>query len=508
MTTHAGEDLARRLDELAGFVIELAAGRLDARLDPSNESDEIDAIVVGLNMLAEELQGLTHDLEGRVTERTRELADAHAALELLAHSDPLTGLANRTLLGMRLRQVEQAGTVPAVLVLDLDGFKAINDSFGHEIGDELLVAVAERLRGLVRESDTVARLGGDEFAILVQDATPEQTLDIAERIRTALAAPVVVQGRSCWVSASIGVRLGAGGGGSTANFLRDADTAMYIAKGRARGGVSVFAPAMRREAQARSRLADELRTALTTGQLLVLYQPIVDLETGRVAAVEALARWRHPERGFLTPDMFLSVAEDTGLITALDMWVLETAAAQVARWRRDVLDDEPFSVHVNVSPVELRAPGFVDGIVDCTRRHGLRPQDVTIEITEHRLLGEDAATREALEGLREAEVGVAIDDFGTGSSSLGYARRAFVDEVKIDRSLVTDLDVDDQQMRVTAAILVMAHAFDLIPIAEGVQTESEAHALRTLGCRYGQGYFWSPPVPATDLEAQIRTRNA
>ncbi|WP_433802749.1 putative bifunctional diguanylate cyclase/phosphodiesterase [Actinomycetospora sp. CA-084318] len=507
MTAHAGEDLARRLDELAGFVVELAAGRLDARLDPSHESDEIDAIIVGLNMLAEELQGLTHDLEGRVVERTRELADAHAALELLAHSDPLTGLANRTLLHERLREVERAAAVPAVLVLDLDGFKAVNDAFGHEVGDALLVAVAERLRGVVRETDTVARLGGDEFAILVHDATPEQALDIAERIRAVLAAPVVVQGRTCWVSASVGVRLGRPGGPSD-DYLRDADTAMYLAKARSRGGVSVFRPAMRREAQARTRLADELRTALTTGQLLVLYQPIVDLETDRIVAVEALTRWRHPERGFLTPDTFLSVAEDTGLITALDLWVLETAAAQVARWRADVLGDEPFTVHVNVSPVELRAPQFVDDIVGCTRRHGLAPQDVTVEITEHRLLGDDALTREALEGLRAAGVGVAIDDFGTGSSSLGYARRAFVDEVKIDRSLVSDLDVDEQQMRITTAILVMAHAFDLVPIAEGVQTAGEADALRRIGCRFGQGYFWSPPVAATDLERRLRRQRA
>ncbi len=508
MTAHTGEDLARRLDELAGFVVELAAGRLDARLEPTDESDEIDAIVVGLNMLAEELQGLTHDLEGRVSARTRELADAHAALERLAHSDPLTGLANRTLLHERLREVERSAAVPAVLVLDLDGFKAVNDSFGHEVGDALLVAVADRLRGLVRETDTVARLGGDEFAILLQDATSEQALDVAERVRAALAAPVVVAGRTCWVSASVGVRMGTRRGGSTDDFLRDADTAMYRAKSRSRGGVSVFAPAMRREAQARTRLADELRTALITGQLVVLYQPIMDLETDRVVAVEALARWRHPERGFLTPDVFLSVAEDTGLITALDLWVLETAAAQVARWRTDVLGDEPFTVHVNVSPVELRAPHFVEDIVDCTRRHGLAPQDVTLEITEHRLLGDDALTREALEGLRTAGVGVAIDDFGTGSSSLGYARRAFVDEVKIDRSLVTDLDVDEHQLRITAAILVMAHAFDLVPIAEGVQTAGEAEALRRLGCRYAQGYHWSPPVPAPELGARLRRQRA
>ena len=496
MTTHAGEDLARRLDELAGFVVELAAGRLDARLEPSDESDEIDAIVVGLNMLAEQLQDLTCDLEARVDSRTRELADAHAELERLALTDPLTGLANRTLLAARLRL---AGAGVSVLVLDLDGFKAVNDSFGHDVGDDLLVAIGTRLRSVVRDTDTVARLGGDEFAILVRDAQAEQVLDVAERVRAAVAAPVVVSGRSCWVTASIGVRLG-GRVADPETYLRDADTAMYTAKSRAPGGVSVFVPSMRREIQARTRLADELRTALATDQLLVLYQPIIDLESGRVTAVEALARWRHPERGFLTPDTFISVAEDTGLITALDMWVLEAASAQVARWRKELLDDEPFSVHVNVSPVELRAPGFVEGVVECTDRHGLRPQDVHLEITEHQLLGEDALTRAALEALRAAQIGVAIDDFGTGSSSLGYARRSFVDEVKIDRSLVRDLDVDEQQFRITAAILVMAHAFDLVPIAEGVQTAGEAEALRKLGCRYGQGYFWGAPMPAAALE--------
>jgi diguanylate cyclase (GGDEF)-like protein len=498
-----------RLPELVEFVVQLASGQLEARLAPSPAGDEVDAITVGLNMLAEELQGLTFDLEERVHERTQQLANAREALEHLALYDPLTGVANRALLaeriGQAMRRADRGASPPAVLVLDLDGFKTVNDSFGHPVGDQLLVAVAARLGDVVREGDTVARPGGDEFAVVIQDATSEQVLEIADRVQTSLSAPVRVGNQLCWVGASVGVCFGTRGQ-VPETLLRDADTAMYTAKARMRGGIRVFEPSMHRSALQRMQLADELRTAVTDDQLAVHYQPIVELATGRVAGLEALVRWHHPERGLLSPDAFVSVAEDTGLITMLDHWVLDVAVAQVARWRATVLGDEDFTMHVNMAPLELRAPRFVDGVTECLTRHGVRSRDVVVEITENELLGEDLPTLQTLEALRTAGIGVAIDDFGTGSSSLGYVRQSFVETIKIDRSLVRDLDVEPRQHRVTAAILGVIEAFDLDAVAEGVETAGEAEALRALGCRYAQGFFWHRPLPADEITALIRAR--
>jgi diguanylate cyclase (GGDEF)-like protein len=500
---------AERLHELVEFVVLLASGQLDARLDPSPAGDELDAITVGLNMLAEELQALTVDLEDRVDERTRQLTRVREELERLALYDPLTGLANRALLaervGQAMKRADRGASPPAVLVLDLDGFKAVNDSFGHLVGDQLLVAVAERLVDAVREADTVARPGGDEFAIVVQDATSEQVLEIAARVQASLAAPVLVGDRSCWVAASVGVCLGTRGQAPD-TLLRDADTAMYAAKARMRGGVSVFEPSMHQAALRRMQVAEELRVAVLDHQLFVRYQPIVELATGRIAGLEALVRWNHPERGVLSPDAFISVAEDTGLVTVLDDWVLDVAVAQIARWRATVLGDEEFAMHVNISPVELRAPRFTEGVMQCLARHGVQPSDLTVEITENQLLGEDLPTLQTMETLRAAGIGVAIDDFGTGSSSLGYVRQWFVDTIKIDRSLVWGLDIAPRQHQVAAAILGVIDAFDLAAVAEGVETAGEAEALHTLGCRYGQGFFWHRPLPADEITALFRAR--
>ena len=488
-----------RLGQLVEFVVELASGRLGARMAPSAAADEIDAVIMGLNMLGEELQALTGDLEERVAERTRELAAAREELEHLALYDPLTGLANRTLLadrlGQAMAQAARGAAAPAVLVLDLDGFKAVNDGFGHGVGDELLVAVADRLRGAVRDGDTVARLGGDEFAIVLADASPGQVLDVAARVQRATTGPVRIRDHSCWVGASIGVCFGVRGQ-SADTVLGDADTAMYEVKSRARGGVGVFEPGMRQEASSRTRLAEQLRVAVSGGQLTLLYQPIVELPTGRMVAVEALVRWQHPERDLLEPDAFIGVAEDTGLVAVLDRWVLDTALAQMTHWRATVLGDDAFAVHVNVSPVELRAPGFAEDILRCLARHQVPAPDLTVEITEHQMLGEDAGTLQTMETLRVAGVGLALDDFGTGSSSLGYVRRSCVDTIKIDRSLVHGLDVDAVQHKRTAAILGVIDAFDLVAVAEGVETAGEAARLRALGARYGQGHFWCPPRSA------------
>jgi diguanylate cyclase len=500
-----------RLEGLVELVVQIASGHLDARMPPSPTSDAIDAVIVGINMLAEELQALNQDLEGRVAERTRQLADAHLQVERLALYDPLTDLANRALLADRIEQAmaraERGGQPPAVLVLDLDGFKAVNDSFGHAIGDELLIEVARRLREVSRATDTVARLGGDEFALVVVDATEDQVLEVADRIMTALQEPVRAGSQRCWVSASIGVRYSTPG--QTAGvLLRDADTAMYVAKAGGRGGTQVYEPTMHAAALRRLRQADELRNALVAGEFEAYYQPIIELVTGRTTAVEALLRWQHPTDGLRSADAFIPVAEDTGLIVALDRWSLDAAVAQTSIWRVGWPAPAPLCVHVNVSPITFRTPGFADDVLACLGRHGVHAADLLLEVTETQMMGEDPQTLQTMEALHTAGVGVAIDDFGTGCSSLGYVRRKFVDVIKIDRSLITGLDSDPQQRRVAAALLAVVDAFGLTAVAEGVQTEAEAAALRELGCRYGQGYLWGRPLPADAVAAFRRPRGS
>jgi predicted signal transduction protein with EAL and GGDEF domain len=455
-----------RLEQLVELVVQLASGELSVRLPPSPAADDIDAVIVGINMLAEELEALNKHLEGRVAERTRQLADAHRQLERLALYDPLTDLANRTLLAER--------------------------------GDELLMEVARRLRAVCRGTDTVARLGGDEFALVVVDASEAQVLDVADRIMAALQVPVRAGRQTCWISASIGVRF-AERGQTAGVLLRDADTAMYVAKSHGRGGASVYEPAMHVAALRRLRQADELRAALSGNEFATYYQPIIELETGRATSVEALLRWRHPIDGLRTADTFIPVAEETGLIVALDGWVLDSAVAQVAAWRALRPGPAPLSVHVNVSPITFRTPGFADDVLACLERHDVHAADVLLEVTETQMMGEDPPTLQAMEALHTAGIGVAIDDFGTGCSSLGYVRRKFVDVIKIDRSLITGLDSDPDQRRIAAALLAVVDAFGLTAVAEGVQTEAEVAALRQLGCRYGQGYLWGEARPAAEL---------
>ncbi len=495
-----------RLGQLVELVVELASGDRGARMTPSPASDEIDAVVVGINMLAEELQALDADLEARVTERTLQLEQAQLQLERLALYDPLTGLANRTLLADRIdramTRAERGAAPPAVLLLDLDGFKAVNDSFGHAVGDLLLVEVARRLRAVVRDTDTVARLGGDEFALVVLDATDEQVLEMAERIRVALLAPAQLGDQVCWVGASIGVCFAVRGQQADA-LLRDADTAMYAAKTSARGAVQIYETAMHTAALSRLLLADQLRAAIAGNQLRVHYQSIVDLQEGRTCGVEALVRWQHPTRGLLLPGEFIGVAEDTGMITALDRWVLDTALSQLASWRATVLGDTEFTMHLNVSPIELRSPRFTGDVLGSLAHHGIRPADLVLEVTETQMTGDDAQTLHALDTLRRAGIAVAIDDFGTGYSSIGYVRQKFLDAVKIDRSLITGLDTDPQQQRVAAAILAIVDAFGLDAVAEGVETAAQAEELRRLGCRFGQGYYWCAPLSAGPMTMHL-----
>lgn len=503
MTQGAEDD---RLDRLVDVIVQLASGDLSARLEPSAAGDALDAVTVGINLLAEELE-LT--LEQQVTERTMVLNEARIQLERMALYDELTGLANRTLLDERIQDANArlaAGAAPpCVLVLDLDEFKTINDGLGHGAGDRVLCDVAQRLGTVVRDTDTVARLGGDEFAVLMPDLRESEALRIAERLLKELHSPFAVQDKAVWVGASVGLCFG-GPGQSAENLLRDADTAMYAAKAAGRGNIQIFRPEMHVAARHRLSVASELGTAIAEGQLRLHYQPIVELRSGRIIGAEALVRWAHPERGLLPPEEFLPIAEDSGHIIELGRWVVREAVSHLPGWT-STDPNTPFQLHVNLSPVEVRWPGmaeYVRGVLDDT---GADPRRLALEISETGLMTGDVGGIEALVTLRSLGVGVEIDDFGTGYSSISYLRRLPIDTVKVDRSLISDISSDPQQVAFVSAILRLIESVGLRCVLEGIETGDQRDRLQQLGGVYGQGYFFSEPVDAQRLTALLKAQN-
>ena len=490
-----------RLDQLVELIVQLASGDLSARLEPSPAADSLDTIINGINLLGEELDSMTRTLEQRVAERTSALDRARVAMERMALNDALTGLANRTLLGDRISQAtaraERGARPPSVLVLDLDEFKTVNDGLGHGAGDRMLVEVARRLTRVVRETDTVARLGGDEFAILMPDVSEDEALAIAERALTQLQYPYTLDDRAVWAGASIGLCFGLRGQ-SAEDMLRDADTAMYVAKANGRGNIQIFRPEMHLAARERLQIASELGAAVAGGQLMLLYQPIVELSSKQLVGAEALVRWKHPQRGLLTPVEFLSVAEDSGYIIELGRWVLRTAIRQLRDWSQTP-DGAPFQLHVNLSPVEVRWPGMAQYVLDTLDEYGVDPHRLALEISETALMTGDVAGIEALIALREHGVGIEIDDFGTGYSSISYLRRLPIDTVKMDRTLIADIGVDARQVAFVSAILRLIESVGLQTIVEGIESAEESEALQELGCRYGQGHHFSEPIAPTEL---------
>jgi diguanylate cyclase (GGDEF)-like protein len=495
-----------RLDQLVDLIVELASGNLSARLEPSGVRDQIDAVITGINLLAEELQDVYGDLESRVEERTRMLKQAQAELERLALRDPLTGLANRSLLGDRIAQAmawaERGAEPPAVLLLDLDGFKTINDSLGHTAGDAVLVEVARRLTSVTRTMDTVARLGGDEFAVVMPDTTPTQALQVAAEALEVLKEPLTVHGRSVWALASIGIRM-AEPGDTTDTLIRDADTAMYEAKTNGRGRALLYQPAMHHAVQRRLRVVSELGNAIHNGQLRLTYQPIVRLDTELISGVEGLVRWHHPHRGLIMPNEFIPVAEDSGLIVDLGHWVSETAISQIAEWEPLLVGNSEFRVHLNVSPVELRRPGLSDHLRATLDNHGVSNRRLALEISETALMSEDVGGLEALRGLESLGTSLEIDDFGTGYSSIAYLRRLPIDTVKLDRSLVNDITTDPGQRRFIGAVLNLVQSVGLDAVVEGVETKAQAQLLRDLGCTYAQGHAFGRPMSAGKLTERL-----
>ncbi|HMC05102.1 MAG TPA: EAL domain-containing protein [Actinomycetota bacterium] len=432
-----------------------------------------------------------------------------AELTRQALHDPLTALANRTLLIDRmahaLTRAERSEAPTTVLFLDLDGFKTVNDSLGHATGDELLVLVADRLRGSVRPADTIARLGGDEFAVLLEDTGTEGGTQTAERVGEALASAFHVGGREVTARASIGIATGEPGQRSADELLRDADLAMYMAKRLGKGRHAVFEAAMHTTALERLELEADLRRALPAGEILVHYQPIVRLADGSLVGMEALVRWNRPGHGLVSPLEFIPVAEETALILEIGAWVLEEACRQVGAWQGEYRLSPPPHLSVNLSARQLQNPALVGEVAAALARSGLDPAGLVIEITESMLMEEPEHAVERLRGLKGLGVRLAIDDFGTGYSSLSYLRRFPVDVLKIDKAFVAALLAGPEDAALAHAIVRLAHTLHLGTVAEGIETAEQLAELCRLGCEFGQGYLFAAPLSSAAMADVLRT---
>jgi diguanylate cyclase (GGDEF)-like protein len=433
----------------------------------------------------------------RVEDRAR-----HSALH-----DPLTGLPNRGLFRDRLEHAlaksGRRASSSAVLLLDLDNFKVINDTAGHSIGDKLLIAVAERLRGALRDADTLARLGGDEFAVLCEEvAGVEEAVALAERLTAALKPQCRLSGAEYTASASIGIALADGSHASTETIMRDADAAMYRAKERGRGRYELFDERLREQALRRVRLERALRSAIADDHLWLAYQPLVTLANGSIDSAEALLRFTHPELGSVSPAEFIPIAEQSGLIHPLGAWVLQQACRQAAHWNADP-ELRPIDVAINVSAHQLAQPDFPKSVGVALERAGLPAHHLTLELTETALICNSDAPLTALHALKELGVRVVLDDFGTGYSSLSYLERFPLDGLKLDRSFVAGLERNDRARAIFAATIDMATALALPVVAEGVETESHAAIVTELGCAVAQGYHYARPMPAPELHRAL-----
>jgi diguanylate cyclase (GGDEF)-like protein len=429
-----------------------------------------------------------------VTERRQ----AEAKIMHMARHDALTNLPNRVLFKDKMEQALARGDALAVMFLDLDRFKGVNDSLGHSIGDALLCAVTERLARVVSDDDTVARLGGDEFAIVQSKATPAQASELAAQIIDALVEPFDVRGHQVVIGTSIGIALAPTDGTEPDQLLRNADMALYRAKAEGRGTFHFFQPEMDAQMQERRRLELDLRKALVAEQFELHYQPLVDIESGAVAGFEALLRWNHPERGLVAPDAFIPVAEEIGLIVPLGDWVLKQACRDAAKW------PEKLAVAVNLSAVQFRNPTLALSVMSALGQSGLAASRLELEITETVLLQENRAVLDALHQFRKLGVRICMDDFGTGYSSLSYLRSFPFDKIKIDRSFISELGKKNDCVVIIRAVMRLGSSLGMITTAEGVETEQQLEILKAEGCMQAQGYLFSRPKPAAEIPAMLR----
>ncbi len=452
------------------------------------------------------LVAVANVLSAAVERHRREEAARHAALH-----DPLTGLPNRTLAldraDLALARRQRDGTDVAMIMLDLDRFKVINDSLGHAIGDQLLGALATRLQETLRPTDTVARLGGDEFVVVCESrGGVRQFVELAERIGAAVSRPFLLASGEHFLTASIGVAVAERIDDTSASLLRDADAAMYRAKNRGPGRFELFDAVVREQVLARLHTEQELRQALDQGQLCVHYQPIIDVASGKPVATEALVRWMHPDRGLVPPLDFIPIAEETGLIIDLGLHVLERACEQGAAWQRQF--EMPLQTFVNVSGCQLANSMFPAEVADIARRCNLLPGTLGLEVTESVLIEDMDSPITVLSKLHADGLRLALDDFGTGYSSLSYLRLFPLDVVKVDRSFTDGLDGCPQNVAILRAIVEMCHALGVSVVVEGVESAVQLKRLSQLGCEHAQGYLLCHPMPAEQVSVFLKGRLA
>ncbi|MBV9848852.1 MAG: EAL domain-containing protein, partial [Armatimonadetes bacterium] len=517
------EEWFRRVhpEDLPGVEAEITAHRQGYTLHFENKhrllhKDNSYRWVLSRGLAIRDRDGLACRMAGSLTDITEDKI-----------ADPLTRLPNRVLFMDRLGRALERGKRDrdwrvAVLFLDLDRFKVINDSLGHLVGDELLISVARRLEACLRSGDTVARvtgqatvarLGGDEFTILLEDIQNEaNAVGVAERILRELAVPFVLNGTEVFTSASIGITLGPAGYGQPDELLRDADAAMYSAKAGGKARYEVFDAAMRARTLARLQLETDLRRALERQEFCLHYQPIVALEPSRLMGFEALLRWQHPQRGLLLPSEFIPLAEETGLILPLGWWVLRESCRQMSAWKAAFPVDPPLDISVNFSSKQFLQVDLAREVERILSETGLDPHSLKLEITESAIMDDPKAAAVLLAHLRDLGVQVCIDDFGTGYCSLNYLHQFPIDTLKIDRSFVRQMEEAEENRQIVQSIVVLAHNLALDVIAEGVETEAQRHRLASLNCEYGQGFLFSKPVDsaaaAAFLAAHWRTAGA
>ncbi|MHC5023313.1 MAG: putative bifunctional diguanylate cyclase/phosphodiesterase [Planctomycetota bacterium] len=517
--------LVRPVQQLADSAIQAMAG----------ESEVPDLEQCGteeLNTLARTLSSFVETLKAKVRQRTaalerqkdhleHEVSVRRRAEEQLRHAafhDRLTGLCNRDLLLDRLdRCIARARRHDdykfAVLFLDIDRFKEVNDSLGHSLGDQLLIAIAQRLERCLRTSDTlarvdsstIARIGGDEFVIMLDGINDREDAGlVAERMQHALTEPFDLDGQQVFTSASIGIAFNELEYETPDRLLRDADAAMYYAKAAGKARHEVFTQRMHAEAMARLRLGNDLRRGVENGEFVTLYQPIVAIESDRIIGFEALVRWEHPERGLVSPIDFIEHAEETGLIVNLGQWVLRTACEQLRKWRDELGEDLPLTISVNVSKRQAADPSLVEEVKRVLSENRLPGHCLKLEITESVIMGNPDSIAEVLCRLRELGVEIHMDDFGTGYSSLSYLHRFPLDVLKIDREFLTVMNANHDYAGIVRTIVALAHELAMRVTVEGVETQTQYAALRTLHCDYAQGYFFSEPVDAAGAVQLLR----
>jgi len=495
----------------------VGAGRLDVYV-PASSSDELGLLTHTFNHMTQklgesqsEVASYQRTLEDKVTQRTKELEIATAHAYKLAQHDILTGLPNRSLLNQRLKQIlslaQRDGTHVGCLFLDFDHFKRINDTLGHDAGDHLLQSIAQRLISAVRESDTVARLGGDEFVIILPGLDPPQAafevLAVVTRVRESFMAPFRLSDQMPTLTASIGVAmfpLDASDGGS---LIKQADTAMYAAKDAGRNAYRFYTSDMNARVQLRLQIETDMRRGLMDDEFFLVYQPQIEMKSGRACGVEALLRWRDPERGVIAPAEFIPVAEESGMIQALGARVLRDACRQVMQWHRM---DMPLRLAVNLSVQQLQHDSWLGIVEDALSSSGLAPSHLDLEITESVIITHPEKAVATLMKLKQMGVSITIDDFGTGYSSLSYLARLPIQGVKIDQRFVRGLEKNRNDEAITQAIIALSHSLGLRCIAEGVETAAQFNFLRSHGCEEAQGYLISRPLPEAQLRSWWRTQ--